>query len=104
MLDFSDGDEKAKQVMLHYSEKLNNEYVQNIVVSNGNVRSSSEARKLAIFYWEMLDKSAKDKDVGKIILGEADLQYWMERLLNIISGYLESMGYEEEWERVSDEA
>lgn len=104
MLDFGDGDEKAKQVMLHYAEKLSNDYVYNIVNSNGNVKNQEEARKLAVFYWQMLDKSAEDRESGEIILGEKNLQYWMERLLNIVSGYLERSGYEKEWEKASDEA
>jgi len=104
MLDFSGGDEKAKQVMLHYASELKNSYIQSVLTNNVNVEDSSEARKLADFYWLMLDKSAEDKELGKVVLGESDLQYWMERLLNIVSGYLESMGYGKEWEQASDEA
>ena len=104
MLDFSGGDEKAKQVMLYYADELGNCYVHNILTKSENVKDSDEARKLAIFYWEMLDKSAEDKESGKVVLGETDLQYWVERLLNIVSGYLESMGYEKEWEKASDKA
>lgn len=104
MLDFSGGDEKAKQVMLHYASELRDSYIEDILTNNVNVKDSNDARKLAVFYWKMLDKSAEDKELGKVVLGESDLQYWMERLLNIVSGYLEGMGYGKEWEQASDEA
>lgn len=51
----------------------------------------------------MLETAADDRDQGVEVLGEKDLQYWMERSMNIISGYLELIGYEQEWEQVSDE-
>jgi hypothetical protein len=37
------------------------------------------------------------------VLREKDLQHWMERSMNIISGYLERIGYQDEWDKVSDE-
>ncbi len=35
---------------------------------------------------------------------EKNLQFWMERLMNIISGYLEKIGRSDEWGKASDEA
>jgi hypothetical protein len=37
------------------------------------------------------------------IVGARDLQHWMERSMNIINGYLENIGYEQEWDQISDE-
>ena len=37
-----------------------------------------------------------------VALGEVDLQYWMERSMNI-SGYLDRIGYGDDWEQMSDE-
>ena len=51
----------------------------------------------------MLEATAGELDQEVEVLGEKDLQYWMERSMNIISGYLEQIGYEQEWERVGDE-
>lgn len=104
MLDFSGDDEKAKLVIIYYSERLNNQLVYNLVQNNDEIKNSEEARVLSIFYWKMLDSSVEDKELGTIVLGETDLQYWMERLLNIISGYIESIGYESEWDKVCDDA
>ena len=102
MLDFSGSDEKAKVVMLHYAKQLKNSYIENLVTKEEDVSNIDEAKKLSIFYWQMLDSSALDKVEGNIVLGESDLQYWMERLLNIISGYLSTRGYESVWDEVSD--
>lgn len=51
----------------------------------------------------MLDQSALDKENGVIVLNESNMQYWMERLLNIISGYLSNNGYQQIWDMVSEE-
>lgn len=58
---------------------------------------------LVTFFWQMLEAAAEDCDNGTELLGEKDLQQWMERNMNIISGYLELIGYQDEWDRVSDE-
>ncbi len=52
----------------------------------------------------MLDLSAQDEEKNTVILGEKSLQFWMERLMNIIGGYLQKIGYRYEWEKVCDDA
>ncbi|VAW67464.1 hypothetical protein MNBD_GAMMA10-21, partial [hydrothermal vent metagenome] len=56
------------------------------------------------FFWEMLDASAYDQENANIIAGEVNLQYWIERLMNIMGGYLKQSGYEAEWDKACDEA
>ena len=104
MLDFSGNDEKAKYVATHYAKQFNNATVLEILNQPRGVQDKNEAIVLSKFFWEMLDASALDKENGNIVLEETDLQFWMERLMNIIGGYLKQNGYEVEWEKVSDEA
>ncbi len=103
MLDFSGNDKKAKQVALHYAKTLGNQWIYTLIDNNQSIADSNQARGLSLFYWAMLDQSALDKENGVIVLDESDMQYWMERLLNIISGYLSNNGYQEIWDKVSDE-
>ncbi|GLS26024.1 hypothetical protein [Marinibactrum halimedae] len=103
-MDFSGNDQKAQLIALHYANQFNEVEVIEIIKNNRSVDSKKTAIKLAKFYWDMLDASIDDYEKKKEVLGEIGLQYWMERLLNIISGYLSNSGYEEEWEKVSDEA
>lgn len=103
MLDFSGKDQKAQQVCLHYAQQLRADNLIPIIACKGSVTSREEAEALSRFFWVMLEASAEDRDKGVEVLGESDLQYWMTRSMNIISGYLCSIGYEEVWDEVSDE-
>jgi len=104
MLDFTGNDEKAKLVAEHYANQFHNDIVLEILNEPRGVRNKEEAIILSKFFWEMLDASAFDKDQGKVVLDETDLQHWIERLMNIIGGYLKKNGYKEEWDKVCDEA
>ncbi len=104
MLDFSGKDQKAQDVCLHYAKQLGKDELLDIIKCKAPVTSKEEALALSLFFWQMLEASADDRDNGAEVLGETDLQHWMERSMNIISGYLSRNGYEAEWEKVSDEA
>jgi len=104
MLDFSGNDEKAQLVATHYAKQFNNAVILEILNQPRGVQNKDEAIILSQFFWDMLDASALDKENKKVVLDESDLQFWMERLMNIIGGYLKQNGYEAEWEKVSDEA
>lgn len=104
MLDFSGKDQKAQQICLHYANQLGADSLVQIIECKLPVSSKDEAIALSRFFWQMLDASIDDKDNGVDVLGEQNLQYWMERNMNIISGYLTKIGYEEQWEKICDEA
>ncbi len=103
MLDFSGKDQKAQQVCMHYAKQLRADNLIPIIECRASVISQDEAKALSRFFWMMLEASAEDRDKGVEVLGEGDQQYWMERSMNIISGYLNSIGYDEVWDRVGDE-
>lgn len=103
MLDFTGKDEKAQQVCLHYANQLEAHNLIGIIQTTASVTSKEQAIALSRFFWRMLEAAAEDRDNGVEVLGEVDLQYWMERSMNIISGYLDRIGYGDEWEQVSDE-
>lgn len=103
MLDFSGRDAKAKDICLHYANTLSATHLIDILDAKNPVTNTEEALELSRFFWKMVDASIEDRDNGVEVLGEVDLQFWMERNMNIFSGYLRSIGYEEQWERASDE-
>ena len=88
---------------LHYARELNVGKLVPVFEGKATVGSKDEALALSIFFWQMLEAAAEDRDKGTEVLGEKDLQHWMERSMNIISGYLERIGYQDEWDSVSDE-
>jgi len=103
MLDFSGKDQKAQQICLHYAKQLGAVDLIDVIECKSPIRSKQEALTLARFFWDMLEASAEDSENEIEVLGESNLQYWMERSMNIISGYLCRIGYEDEWEAISDE-
>ena len=104
MLDFSGNDAKTKLVALHYATQFDNRVVIELLQNQHGVQNEAEATALAKFFWDLLDASALDKENGVIVLDEIDLQFWVERLLNIIGGHLKISGYADVWDRVSDDA
>lgn len=104
MLDFTGNDKKAKLIALHYASEMSDEFIIDMISHDKDVINSDEATRLSKFYWSMLDLSAKDEEEGNEVLGEVGQQYWMERLLNIVGGYLSKNGYDAQWQKVCDEA
>src|SRR5688572_4035054 len=102
-LDFNGKDQKAQQVCLHYARHFNVEQLIPVLECRVAVSSKDEALALARFFWQMLEAAAEDRDNGIEVLGQKDLQHWMERSMNIISGYLDRIGYHDEWDRANDE-
>ena len=104
MLDFSGKDEKSKEICLHYAKQFKNADLIPILECSKPVSTEAQAKSLSEFFWKMLEASADDRDNGIGVLGETDTQYWMERSMNIISGYLYTIGFEDVWEKISNDA
>lgn len=103
MLEFSEKDQKAQLVCLHYANQLASVNLINVIEGKASVGSKEDALALSRFFWKMLEASADDKEKGIIAPGDVDRQYWMGRSMNIISSYLRRIGYRDEWEQVFDE-
>ena len=92
--------EEEKTVALLMADALRDDLAKNII-ERGDVRSSAEATHLAQFFWKMVNLSAE----GDMELPfEGSTQYWTEKLYNSIGGYLETVGYEQEWNDELDKA
>jgi|SRR5690554_522418 len=102
MLNFND--EKQRLVAEYYKDKIGSKILIEIASNAYEIENKEQALELAAFYWQMLDESAKNKDEGVVVLGEANLQPTMEKLFHVIGGYLVHCGYEAEWNKVCDEA
>ncbi|WP_444996376.1 hypothetical protein [Aliikangiella sp. IMCC44359] len=98
MIEYAYDEEKI--VALHFAALLNNTKAEKILKA-GVVTSGEEATILSQFFWEMINKSAE----GNIHLPcSGSSQYWTEKLYNTLGGYLESSGYEKQWNTEIDNA
>ena len=112
MFDLTERDDKAKQVAMYYAEKLQCSLVLDIFSQTSHdhsrqlkdIANKEEAVILSQFFWDAFDAAAQDREAGIVVLGEANLAPWFERLMHIIGGHLVQLGYQTEWDRVCDES
>ena len=50
----------------------------------------------------MVYLSIEDEQSGNELPWEEGAEFWNEKIMNSISGYLERAGYEKEWDEVAD--
>ena len=92
--------DEEKIAALYFAELLD-DHISKSILERGDVSSSEEATHLSKFFWNMVNKSAE----GKIELPcEGSSEYWLEKLINSLGGYLERAGYEQEWNAEVDDA
>ncbi|MBU6950855.1 hypothetical protein [Hahella sp. HN01] len=93
---------EEKEYVSHYARKMNDSRALNILEA-GEAGSEDEAEYLSRFFWRMVDKSIEDEEQGEPSLFVESNEFWNEKIMYSISGYLERQGYESIWEKVSDE-
>lgn len=88
---------QEKETILHYADALNDDLTKEII-GRDLLQSKEEAEHLANFFWKMVDASnAEDKKTGE------SSEYILEKIIITFMAYFRSSGYEEVWERISDE-
>lgn len=85
----------------HYAQKLNDKITLSIL-NAGEVKNSTEAKHLSLFFWNMVNKSIEDQNNKILLPWPEGGEFWSEKLMYSISGYLERAGFENEWEEISD--
>ncbi len=85
----------------HYANKLEDGVVEKIL-SSGEVKNNDEALRLSSFFWKMVDASIEDEENKTKLPWVEGAEFWNEKLMYSLSGYLERSGYESEWDEVSD--
>lgn len=101
MIEYRDDEEKI--VTLHFADRLEDEQAKKIIEA-GVVTSKVEASYLGKFFWSMNTKAIADDKAGISIPCEGSSEYWIERIYNTWEGYMINKGYEDEWDRESDNA
>lgn len=103
MLNFDTDSANAQTLAIHYSKKVNDEYVIKFMSSKAEIKSPEEAFKIAKAFWVMTDFAIDDNDNDVVIEGINDIEFWMHKLFNKVSGYLKMNGFEAQWDQASDE-
>jgi hypothetical protein len=93
---------EEKDYITHYANKLGDSQLIEIL-NSGDVKSEQEAEYLSHFFWKMVDKSIEDEERDVPSLFDESNEFWNEKIMYSLSGYLENIGYEYVWQRVSDQ-
>lgn len=90
------------EFLLYYADRMGSDLIGDIL-NRGFVTNSGEAEHLARFFWQMVDLCVEDTRRDVQLPWPESAEFWNEKTMRSISGYLERAGYESVWERVSDE-
>lgn len=93
MIQFSH--EQEKEILLHYANLLNNRDVISLV-KEGIVKDKDQVTCIAKFYWEMVDKSVEEDELGTGAY--ENMEKWLERIYTSLHIYFNNIGLEEAWE------
>lgn len=88
--------------VLYYAEKLQDSRAIELLKQK-EVKDSSDALYLSKLFWRIVDASIEDEKSGIVLPWSEGAEFWNEKLMNSLSGYLERAGYESEWDRTVDE-
>lgn len=86
----------------YYADRMGNDLIGDIL-NRGFVVNSNEAEQLARFFWHMVDLCVEDTRQNVPLPWPESTEFWNEKTMRSISGYLERAGYEAIWEQVVDE-
>ena len=86
----------------HYALKLNDKLAVNIL-NNRKVANQEEVIHLSRFFWKMVDASIENTKNNIEFPWVESAEFLSEKIMYSISGYLESAGFSEEWEKISGE-
>ena len=103
MLEFTESTQNAKILALHYAKKIGDDFFILFLNSKVEINSPQDAIVVTTFFWKMIDLSIEDNEDGISVEGIDDLEFWMHKLFNKISGYLEKIGFEEQWDKTTKE-
>ena len=94
--------DEEKEYILHYAKKLNDNKAIDLIKS-GTVNNADDALYLSKYFWRMVDSSIEDEETGVELVWPEGAEFWNEKIMNSLSGYLDRAGYENEWDSVVDE-
>ena len=88
---------QEKETILRYADILGDELTKNIIERDA-LQSKEEAVHLAKFFWEMVNASnEEDKKTSE------GSEYILEKIIITLMAFFRSSGYEDEWEKISDQ-
>ncbi|MES2823235.1 MAG: hypothetical protein V4732_06525 [Pseudomonadota bacterium] len=92
---------EEKEFILYFSKKLKDESIERIL-SEQNVLTEEDAKHLSYFYWRMIDCSIAIEEKEELPWPEG-AEFWSEKVMYSISGFIKRSGFGEIWDTVVEE-
>ncbi|OZG75397.1 hypothetical protein BTA51_03195 [Hahella sp. CCB-MM4] len=103
MLKFSESAKNAQVLAIHYARKQGNSLAIEFMSSKIGISNAEEAEILTRAFWEIVDLAIEDNEKGLSVEGINDIEFWMHKLFNKVSGYMTLNGYEDQWDKITKE-
>jgi len=103
MLEFAEKDENARLLAIYYANKIGDDFVTDFMSSRVSISTPEQADKVTRVFWEMVDLSVEDNESEISIEGVTEIEFWMYKLFNKVSGYISKNGFKEQWEKATNE-
>ncbi|GAB2189720.1 hypothetical protein MAH1_13280 [Sessilibacter sp. MAH1] len=87
---------------MHFANLLNDQKIIELITADNSI-SHEDAEYLSRFFWRMVDMSIELENHTGTSLFEESNEFWNEKLMLSISGFIEQQGFEDVWNRVVDE-
>lgn len=98
MLNYTEAQEPAHILADHYSKDLDNILYRNFILGNAEIQSAEHAQKIIDCFWAMTELAIADNSAGKEIAGVTDIEFWMHKIYQKVSGYMTTHGYNQLWD------
>ncbi len=103
MLNFTESAKNSQMLAIHYAKKLGNDFAVDFMSSKVGISSPEEAETITRVFWEMVDLAIEDNEKEITVEGIEDIEFWMHKLFNKVSGYMTLNGYEDQWDKITQE-
>jgi len=94
---------KEESEYLNYFFEKMGEVRAKAILESENIKSEKDAEYLADYFWKMVDFSIKEEKEGIELPWPESREFWNEKIMNSISAFIESEGFEEAWNKVVDQ-
>ena len=102
MLNYTGARRPAFKLAEHYSDRLQNPLFAGFILGKEDIHSSTDARVISELFWNMTDLAIEDSQSDKEIQGIADIEFWMHKIYQKVSGYMTTHSYSEIWQTLHE--
>ena len=92
---------EEKMYFQRFSQELSNPLALSLL-SGSDIANAEQATTLSLLFWAIVAKSIAAEKCNELDDFPEGAEFWNEKLMNSISGYLERMGFDQQWDEVVD--